>query len=390
MDGPGKKDIGFTNKDVCFLTRAAGWREDPAGCKINNVGGIYSLVAFGKHSDISCGARCVSCATQHRAQRWSLTKTGKRQMIESEKGFCYLVGGDAFKDDANWCKIENDGDSGYWTLEAQFGGDFLCTAECTQANTTSSSAEYLLHGTKSDHQYMASTTTSICFLTNMGGLYDGSHQCFIEIAGDVWNLWYNGADSHKGRETTCGATCVTAAKSFDQTNGRWERQGSAWDGAVSLAIMEGVQTSETKTITKGFSDSFTVGIEIGCEFEKVSMSTTVAHSTAKSVAKEITKIASKTTTVTCPVDSHSSAPMHTWLYQWVVDGFYKKGATDPDASVFSAVYRCQYTNASEPEMQPRCPNGSCGDDRCTAQHCKPWRANTTNIVHGQHHLLRRV
>lgn len=372
QDGGGFQSMGDPHKKVCFITRGSAWRSDPAGCNIQPVNGDLRLVASSGHSDVSCGAYCVSCAGNPNRKRWTLTGTGKLNMIDSTKGFCFLVQGQAFKDGNDGCKIDNSG--GYWSLETTSNqGSFVCAAECYVSNTTTVSSEYLLSGTGGGSKYMSATKTTICFLTNIAGLYEGHEVCSVGMDGDYWKL--SKAAGSKQGGLRCGARCVAVSPHFPRTSGRWVLVKDNWDGAVSGTITTGVQTSETKTITKEYSFSFTASIEAGCEFEKVTMSWTAEHSVANSVSDEITHIATHSETASCPQDTHTSEPMHTWLYQWVVDGYREKGNTNPDASVFSIHSRCQYTNATEDEMPPKCPFRFCGDAHCTANNCKDWKKN---------------
>lgn len=245
---------------------------------------------------------------------------------------------------------------------------------------------YLLTGKGGDSKYLTAANDTICFLSNIFDIYDKDESCEVSIDGDYWKLNKNGG-SHQGAK--CGARCVSMSPIFEQTSGRWELVKDNWDGGVSTTITTGIQTSETKTITKEWSLSFTYGVEIGCEFDKVSMSTTAEHSVANSIADTVTKIATHSETASCDRDTRS--PMHTWLYQWVVDGYHHKGqAQHPDASVYSSHSRCHYTKASENEMPPQCPFGFCGDTRCTAQNCKAWKSKSMSaaITDGRR-LLRR-
>lgn len=377
QDGQGYQVIGDPNNEICFLTRGAGL----GVCKIQVVNGQWRLIASGKKKKLSCGASCLSCVGKQPRKRWTVTNTEKVQMISSDEGFCYLVETSDFQG-SDGCKIENDG--GYWSLEGQKSRvSFNCQAECSsQTNITSVSEEYLLSGKGGDSQYLSAANDTICFLSNLFDIYDKDESCEVSIDGDYWKLSKQGG-SHQGAQ--CGARCVSMAPTFAQTSGRWHLVQESMGGEVSQTITTGIQTSETKTITKEWSLSFTYAVEVGVEFDKVTMSTTAEHSVAHSISDQVTHIATRSETATCG----SRVSMHTWLYQWVVDGYHHKGHTQqPDATVYSMHSRCHYTKASENEMPPQCPVGFCGDELCTAQHCKDWKKQSVEVVHGRR-LLRR-
>jgi len=228
--------------------------------------------------------------------------------------------------------------------------------------------EYLLESQGRTSVLMTDSTKTACFLTHTRGWYEGSEECHIDKQGDRWELWSKFGSTPGG--SSCGARCVNIMGKFE-TYGNWYQVGDAQGGSVSQELSVGVSTTETTTITKEWSTSFTESIESGCEFMKVTMSWTAEKSTAKSVSDAVTHIATNSITGNCDARKNN----HTWLYQWVVEGRHPDTpvSKDPDAAVMSHHWQCAWSTPGHKEPIPQCPWNFCGDAACSAKNCQAWK-----------------
>jgi hypothetical protein len=136
---------------------------------------------------------------------------------------------------------------------------------------------------------------------------------------------------------------------------------------ISQTVTVGYEWETEKSSTNSFSDTFTsradAGFKLGPFGADASVTDVTARSTVNSIRADTKVQKTDSYTAGCTFRNHENAS-YVALWQFVMSGPQQMpGASAADASVFSRLYTCTYSNSGAPP-QPKCLPALCKDDLC--------------------------